>query len=326
MEEVLVRNSERALWLRCRQAHQWAYRERLKPKVEAPHFRFGTLVHAAMEARYPVGDRRGPHPAKTFAKLYDSELKKAMDFGFRDEDDNWLNALDVGVAMMNGYVEQYGRDSDFTVIASEQTFKTPVKVLLPDGSTRTVNFVGTFDGVWLDRVRNRLVIKDYKTTKNDPEKNNHLILDEQASTYMSFGVSFLHRMEILKPGVWPQYMLYTFMKKQKPDERKKNAAGQYLNNDGSVSKKQPTKLFHRERIHRDKATRLRYRARVVEQFAEMLTAPVYKSPANPNPCGFCEFADMCEVHESGGDIDDFKKYTYGKWDPYSAHELSDERK
>lgn len=313
-----MRNSERQTWLRCRQAHQWGYGQRLKPKIEAPHFRFGTLIHAALEARYPKGIRRGPHPAKTFAKLYDLELEKAAGFGFKDEDGTWHDARELGIIMMNGYIEQYGADQDYEVIASEQTFKTPVvwhgKVI--------AQYVGTFDGVWKHRTNKRLVIKDYKTTKNDPTNNKHLILDEQATTYMSFGADYLHAEGILPKGVWPSHMMYTFMKKAAPDERPTNALGQSLNQNGSVSKIQPSKLFHREIVHRDEATRKIFRKRAATELIEMQEGAVYKHP-DKFTCGFCEFADMCELHEAGADHKEFAKAAFRTWDPYASHEIED---
>lgn len=313
-----MRNSERQTWLRCRQQHQWGYGDRLKPKIEAPHFRFGTLIHAALEQRYPEGTKRGPHPTATFKKLYDAELKKAMGFGFKDEDDTWQDARDVGIAMMDGYIDLYGTDSDYEVIASEQTFKTPVLYR----GRRIAWYVGTFDGVWKHKTNKRLVIKDYKTTKSDPTKNSHLVLDEQATTYMSFGADYLHAELILPKGVWPSHMLYTFMRKGKPDERPQNAAGHYLNNDGSVSKKQPSPLFHREIVYRDEATRKRFRTRAAIEILEMQESAVYKAPGKFT-CNMCEFADMCELHEAGADYKEFAKAVYSTWDPYAAHEIED---
>lgn len=313
----LVRNSERSQWLRCRQSHHWAYTERLKPKIEAPALRFGTLIHKALEARYPIGIKRGPLPHITFSKVYNEQLKTMMEFGFTDSEGEWEDAHELGVIMMKGYVEEYGKDQDYEVLATERIFKT--KVVLADKSV--VYLVGTMDGVWKNKNNSRLLIQDYKTTKDDPTKNGHLTLDEQATMYMSFGVADLVAAGFLKG--YPSHMMYTFMKKQRPDERKQNDQGLYLNQDGSVSKNQGTKLFHRETVYRDKAQRLKFRARAKTQLLEMQTAPVYKNPGKFT-CGGCGYRDMCEMEETGADIDLMKKIAYTDWDPYDAHELKDE--
>lgn len=318
-ESRLVRNSERALFLRCRQAHHWGYTERLKPKVEAPALRFGTLIHKSLEARYPKGTRRGPHPTKIFKKLYDAELEKAMGFGFRDEDGTWQDARDVGIAMLDGYIDLYGKDEKYEVIATEQTFRYPIKF---QGRTIAI-FVGTFDGVWKNKNNGRLLIKDYKTTGKDPTKNPHLILDEQATTYMTFGAAALVSAGMLPR--FPDHMLYTFMKKQLPDDdRPRNEAGQALNQDGSVSKRQPGPLFHREVVYRDDYTRKLFKERVVKQVLAMQKGDVYKSPGQFT-CMGCAYADMCEMHESGADLEDYRHSAFTTWDPYAAHELLEEQ-
>jgi hypothetical protein len=49
---------------------------------------------------------------------------------------------------------------------------------------------------------------------------------------------------------------------------------------------------------------------------------VYKNPGpqfKPN-CSFCQFRDMCELHETGNDWESFKHHAFGTWTPYEAHE------
>ena len=54
---------------------------------------------------------------------------------------------------------------------------------------------------------------------------------------------------------------------------------------------------------------------------------VYKTPGPlfMSNCKFCEFRDMCELHETGNDWEMFKEATYGNWDPYSDHEIIERR-
>lgn len=350
----LLRTSERTTFKRC--AWQWdrSYNDRLAPRVEAPALRFGTLIHKALEARYPPGVKRGPKPAVTFEKLYHAELKEAEDkWGFRDSDGEWADACQLGISMLENYVATYGRDEEWRVIASEMTFRVPVySPAVPDTEGWYLNihgvpvqkrhvmfyYVGTLDGVWQDRMRGGVRINDYKTTSNDPEQEarGKLLLDEQGTAYWTWGVDFLAEMGILKPKEFQALdgMVYTFLRKAKLDERPRNAQGQYLNQDGSVSKKQPPPYFHREIVYRDREQTDRARQRAVEEVLDMQamrdgTRPVYKSPGLGYPdqqCKACPFFDICELHEIGADWESMRDASLTTWDPYADHEIKEEGK
>jgi hypothetical protein len=129
-------------------------------------------------------------------------------------------------------------------------------------------------------------------------------------------------------------MLYTFLRKAKKDERPKDdKTGAYLNQDGSVSKKQPPPYFHRELVYRSEAERENARHRAVEEYVEMEkrrdgTLPIYKTPetGQMGHCGYCPVRDYCEIHEQGGDWEELRKLTTKTWDPYAAHEVAEEGK
>lgn len=304
-----IRTSERSTYEACYWQWDHSYNQRLTPVVDAPALRFGTLIHAALELRYPPGIKRGPHPAKTFAKLYEDELSEAEEvWGFRDSEGEWANAATLGEAMLNNYVDTYGKDEEWKVIASEMTFQVPVFVraissdgerVLSPGSWFTkgdayplpgVNivpcrrtdkhayhlftYVGTMDGVWESRVSGRVLVNDYKTTKSDPVKEamGKAILDEQATAYWTWGVDWLEQEKVLKRSQQQQLagMLYTFLYKAPPDERPTDQQGRSLNKDGSVSKQQPTRRFYRDVVYRDREQTDRARLRAVQQCIEMM--------------------------------------------------------
>lgn len=228
MGPLSVRTSERSTWKRCRQQWAYAYLLLLKPKTEAPALRFGGLIHAALELRYPPGIKRGPHPAKTFLKLFDKELHEAEEkWGFRDSDGDWANARELGHAMLTAYVNMYGKDERYKVISSEHTFKVPV--LNPKTGKVAFYYVGTIDGVWEDRQDKAKLLNDYKTTKNNPEDLDYLALDDQADAYWTWGVDALYADGILKPKDKLKGMIYTYLRKGKPDTRPMNSKGQRLN-------------------------------------------------------------------------------------------------
>jgi len=344
-----VRTSERSSFKGCRWQWQRSYVDRLTPREEAPALRFGSLVHAALELRYPPGIKRGPKPAISFAKLFDKQLKEMEDgWGFRDSEGEWADAKELGVAMLENYVATYGRDEEWKVIASEMTFRVPVYgILAPDdsphkwhpcgpddGGAHLFNYVGTMDGVWQNRMDGGVRINDYKTTKGDPLKEalGKLLLDEQGTAYWTWGVDHLVAEGILKGKTLRALdgMLYTFLRKQAPDPRPQNAKGQRLNKDGSVSLKQPGAYFHRELVYRDEAQQAAARQRALDEFADMTAvrqgqAPAYKSPGLSFPhqqCKACAFFDICELHEINADWEQLRDATLVEWNPYEAHEIA----
>ncbi len=357
-QEVLLRTSERASYKKCLGAWARAFVDGIKPTTSAPALRFGSLVHAAMEARYPPGVKRGPHPAKTFEKLYAEELKEQEGFGFRDEDGEWHNALEMGVAMMNGYVNKYGKDEEWKVIASEQAFQ--VKMCDEAGRYR-VTYVGIFDGIWKNRASGQLILKDYKTAKSI--STAHLALDEQAGSYWAFAPEWLKEQGVLAEDAVLAGLLYTFMRKGLPDARPRNMAGHYLNKPkkdalleewrrtngtkkppgtvddliasmgdralllGEVSSNQPPPLFHREMVYRDEADAANLRTRVMQEAREHRLVregklDIYKNPSpGPFGCPGCGYRNICELHETGADWEMMRDATMTEWDGYAEHEL-----
>jgi hypothetical protein len=95
--------------------------------TDMPALRFGSLIHAALAKYYIPGTKRGAHPAKTFEKLYAEELKEQTTMGWRDEDEKWQDAGELGVLMMENYVEFYGADDRWEVLCTEQPFETVVR-------------------------------------------------------------------------------------------------------------------------------------------------------------------------------------------------------
>lgn len=321
-QEVLLRTSERTTFKVCRQRWDWSYNDRLEPTMAQPALRFGTLAHRALEKRYPPGLKRGPHPAGTFRKLYDAEVREYMDMGFRDEDGTWADAGTLGEAMMNGYIDLYGKDDRYKVIGSEMTFQVPVT---DEDGRYVVTYVGTMDAVLWDRLERKFIFRDYKTTK--AIKFDYLVFDEQAGSYWAYGPDWLRANGYIKPGERFSGIEFDYLRKAMPDDRPKNADGHYMNKDGSVSKQQPAPLFHRESVYRDEADCASLRKRVIDEAREMAAVrrgelAVYKTPGqmhNPH-CSTCAFKEMCELHETGNDWESMRDASMTQWEPYEAHD------
>lgn len=336
----MLRTSERGTIKKCEFLWDITYNRRLKPQTEMPALRFGTLCHRALAAYYIPGVKRGTHPAKAFKKAYDAELKvNAEKFGARmEEDDRWVDAEELGVAMMENYVDEYGSDSDWEVIATEFPFK--VLVYKPDTEGHHYKqpepwfwYTGVVDGVWKHRSRKELWIPDHKTTAGIGDtKLNYLQVDDQAGAYWSWGVDYLGMNGFLKKNDQLNGMLYNFLRKALPDERHSKFVGGkrlYLNLDGAVSKKQPSPYFLRQPIFRDEYDRKEAKRRAMIDFRriELLRSGELEISKNPGmfTCPSCSMRDACELHETGQDWETFLRETTHTWDPYAEHEVYDGR-
>ncbi len=91
---------------------------------------------------------------------------------------------------------------------------------------------------------------------------------------------------------------------------------------GPVSKSQPPKYFNRETIYVTEEERLNMLDRVIAEFKEMQMVKRGELAIGKNPgqhCNFCEFRDICELHESGNDWESVAVEMFKKGDPYADH-------
>jgi hypothetical protein len=227
---ILLRNSERATWRRCRLRWVWTYDKRLAPPREKGALSFGTLIHAALELRYPPGRKRGPHPAITFRELYNAQ---DHDFSQWDEEGNKVDALELGVAMLETYVNEYGNDDKIEVIHPEQSIQIDVH---DKQGNYICTWVGTVDAVYYDLARStrrrRVVgLLDHKTAKTISEDVSVISsYGEQGISYLWAAEYWLHDQDILPAGEHVDHIFFNWLRKAMPDTRPKNAAGHYLNN------------------------------------------------------------------------------------------------
>lgn len=337
----MLRTSERGTFKRCRWKWWMEFEETLKPKTDIPPLRFGSLIHLALADYYIKGIRRGPHPAKSFAKHYEAEAKRQGEFGFRvddlEADEKWAEAGDLGEAMLNHYIEHYGKDDEWEVLVTEVPFKQLVykpSAGFPAGSSFNEPwfwYTGIMDGIWRNRVTKKLHIVDHKTAASIQVM--YLSLDSQASAYWTWGLDFIYERGLLKKNERPAGMLYNHLRKAFKDERPVDEGGFRLNKDGSVSKKQPAPYFTRTTIYRDFAEREAARRQVLSEFADMERvraegrqedgAPPESAYKNNGQftCPGCWCFDMCELHGIGAEWQTMRELGSTGWQPYEAHEI-----
>jgi hypothetical protein len=236
----IIRTSERRDLGRCEWRWYQAWRRGLKPLgEEAPALLFGTWVHVALAAWYcGPGLKRGPHPAETFAKVADADLMhirtEARSRGvsalggtefFIEE--KMVPALDLGRAMLEGYLEWWGTDDSWSVIEPERSGELDV---IDDtaGLRGPIAIYGfTYDLIYRDLKDGRVKLGEHKTAK--AIQTDHLPLDKQAGSYWAVAGPHLREAGLVGPKEEIAGITYNFLRKAMPDDRPRNADGHFTN-------------------------------------------------------------------------------------------------
>src|SRR5579872_1493682 len=250
----IVRTSERALVRKCPQAWFWAYRMGLvvPDGLMSDHLWLGIGVHEALAQWYKKGKRRGRHPAQFFDEWAGDDIRYIRTY-MDDEHREWYDepkyedAHELGFAMLENYVEEYGKDSDWEVLATEQ----PFKVKISRQGQPLAYFASRFDGVIRSAEDGQVYLLEHKTAGSI--RTAYLDLDDQAGAYWAVASSVLREKGILGPKENIAGIIYNFLRKWMGDDRPQDEHGNYLNKDGSVSKKQPPPAFQRETVTRSPA-------------------------------------------------------------------------
>ena len=209
----------------------------------------------------------------------------------------YIDAKELGTAMLRAYLDRYGEDPDWEVIAVEQPFQIE---LTRNGRTVAV-FAGIFDGAVIDHSDGEPYLMEHKTASSI--RTAHLALDDQAGSYFAVATQVLRHQGIIgrKQNIFG--IMYNFLRKSKPDERDRNEGGAYLNKDGKVSKRQPPPAFHREPVDRSPREVGAILRRITNEAILMDKVRTGKLPVTKtitDNCPYCPFYTMCVLHERGG--------------------------
>jgi hypothetical protein len=231
----------------------------------------------------------------------------------------------LGVELLDDYVEEYRGDPDWEVIAAECPFEAPV--YHPRTGVLLFYYAGIVDLIMKQRSTGRIFVWDHKTTDSIGRWMKSLGMNEQSTAYWTHAVPWMRDQGIINAKVFDDMsgLYFNFLRRARRDDRPKNALGQYLNKDGTVSKKQPADRFARIPTYRSEHDREMHMARALEDFKEMEMVKngeltVLKNPG-PVTCGMCGWLDVCEMHETGADWKLLLDGITEEWDPYSEHEI-----
>lgn len=336
----ILRTSERKSFKRCPQQWHWAWRQGLRRNgFTANALWFGSGIHLALAERYKYkGLRRGKNVLKVWRDYVNDEIAyvRTLPLGSAgvDEEPVWVSALELGEAMLGEYLDRYGKDERWYWIATEQSLEIDIprprgyRVSVLNAESPLVTYGMTFDGAARDEASQHgdLWLFEHKTAK--AIMLQHLSLDDQAGSYWAFAHDALLRAGLITAKQHLEGIMYNFLRKAKPDSRPRNAAGEYLNKDGSVSKSQPSPLLVREPVHRTPTER---RTQVARIQAEALAMEAYRTKQLPlfktttTDCAYmCQFYAMCELHENDDDWREYRDAMFKVEDPYRDHRKSTE--
>lgn len=180
-EFQLLTNSRRNSFGACHRKHYFEYELGARPVQDAEAIRFGTLIHAGLEA-WLLSLWQGPEQALRDAlAAIQANAPKA-------EADAYIQA--IARAMIEGYHEQW-KDVKMDVLAVEQHYQIPMINPDTNGVSRTWKLAGKIDAVVLmyDGASSRVVILEHKTTSDSLEPDSRywtkLAIDGQVSGYYS---------------------------------------------------------------------------------------------------------------------------------------------
>lgn len=275
----LVRTSERGTFKRCRFKWWLEFEDRVKPKVDVPPLRFGTLVHAALAAYYKPGIRRGPKPAETFEKLYLQDLADVgEDYDTVTLSERWDDAADLGIVMLERYYARYHPDDEWKVLVTEYPFQTIINRPYPRQNEPWLYYTGILDGVWENRRDGRKVIPDHKTTA--AINTGYLVMDDQATSYWTFGVDALIRNGLLAPDGSEELhgILFNFL-------RKASRSDKALDPEGFVRNK-PKKIDYIAALGGKRGFDPKWKLEAMEAFAKVAKVKVLGEISKVQPAPY----------------------------------------
>jgi hypothetical protein len=284
-------------------------------------------VHEARASWYMMGKKRGPHPAETFSEWHGEEVRYIRAV-MAERDAEWYDepvyedALALGVAMLEGYVEKWGKDPNWDVMYIE----TPFRVRITRRGRPIGRFWSTLDGVYRDLDDGSVWLMEHKTAA--AIDTAYLEIDDQGGSYFAVATDILRARGVLGPQEFLAGITYNFLRKSMPDDRPVNELGQSLNQDGSVSKRQPVPQFAREPVERSPSEVRTQMARMADEVSVMNAMregiiPITKSPTKMCP-RTCDFWDLCGLHERGSTraVNAMKSSTFRVEDPYDRYRKS----
>ena len=257
----------------CRLNWFLSYHEGYRPVKSSTALELGTGIHDALEHYYNGGE----DPAGHFALWADRRMKE-IGAVWDDDVDSMLEAKELGIAMLEGYVKEYAGRDNFEVIATEKTLSR--RIPIPGkGTLSKCKLVARLDGLVRDHTTGRLFSLEHKTfSRFNPSS---IEIDHQFTAQVWLGQNLADELGLDEEVVG---VIYNGLRKQKPSTRTK------------------LPLFERHKLFRTQNQIDVMLHRAYWQYREFYRPdlPIYPQP-NPMRCGWCSFQNVCTEYQRGGD-------------------------
>ena len=335
MAVPLIRTSERGDFKSCQffWYHHW-HRGLSSPRVPTWSW-FGTAFHKALEVRYPVGTKRGSlaDVLDAFEDACDGEHRKVWEQGGDLDDAEVHDGIELGKAMLTGYVAHWGEDSRWQVIHTEQPFQIDVR------DPRTGRLVAVYCGTWdlfvWDRIDKVYRLVDHKTRRSFPQDFGFFEVNDQAGSYLWVAPEVLRHLGLLGRRETIDGIVFNMARKALPQPTAEDgvrynapkkahfvtalvahgytpparagivtlaklAKEMNLDVKGDPRAKQPAPLFKRYTTHRGTEQRVNQGRKVLAEATHMDLVrrgrlPILKHPTED--CVRCPLFDFCQLDE-----------------------------
>lgn len=180
-----VRHSELRAFRECPLKRKWVW-EDLWTREEAGVRSMGTAWHLVLQVHYTELQRQQQRWLETADSIrgFKPDTSAVEDLVWATID-SLPDSLDHDLLdwMYEGYREKWGFDESWEILHAEVTQEVPL--LLPTGKPSRFRYRWTSDVVVRDRsMRNRVLVVDHKSTKQQMKKQFDVDLDDQFGLYM----------------------------------------------------------------------------------------------------------------------------------------------
>jgi hypothetical protein len=300
---ITVTRSERVDFKRCPKKWYWRWRKGYTLKNQGyGALDLGTWFHAALAQHYthtePLIDCFNAVTAQVEANDRTDEL------------------IALGRDMATAYARKYANEPINVIAVEEATqfqFQCGKHMVTPD---LLFSYLDNPKAVWL---------REHKTAKQI--RTGHLEIDDQARGLATMAEVVFRREGLLTADQRIAGVEYNFIRKAYSDKREQNAKGQYLNKDGTVSKRQPTPVLVRHRVELSPRAKRISLQRINSEITRIATvtdalrtgeiSPLDIDKTPHSSCEkLCDFFRPCVAEENGYDVREMFDLMYERRNPY----------
>lgn len=321
----LIRSGERVTYKRCQRKWYYAWRLGLVPRQASfGPLELGTWMHYALATWYGLGGYRrqgelAEHLWQAFLQAHSDAIRAGAPEHLLEKA---RELAELGVEVAKAYQRFWGEDGEIYVLAAEVplefeiTYEREQRIAAIHRLKPDLVFRDPDGGVWL---------MEHKTAAQIGI--GHLSIDDQARPYGVMAERALRKLGIIKAHQEFKGIKYNFLRKALPDMREVNAAGKYLNKNGTVSKRQPTPQFLRHPVTLTKPAKIRALRRIQQETCEVTdmaelvrSRRLHPSALNITPhksCPkLCDYFSICEMEENGLPTADAIRAMFVRRNPY----------